>query len=676
MNKSYLQTMDFFAAQEQARRRTFWLVLLFLVAIGLIATGVYFILLPFVHQLTTTAEPQQIALWNPVCAAITAAFMAIVLGLTSLVKILQLRSGGAAVARAVGGVPYNMAGLHSIHTQRLRNVVEEMAIASGCPLPDVFVLPAEPGINAFAAGWTPENAAIAVTGGSLKYLTRDELQGVVAHEFSHILYGDMRVNCRLLATITGLFALSVLGRFLVEIGIRLNRPRLGARKKGDTAVISLAFILIGAAFWLLGLIGVAFGRVIQAAISRQREYLADASAVQFTRNPAGIAGALKKIGGFAYHGQVQHHRATELAHMFFTDFRRYFARLLATHPPLEERIRRIDPSFDGRFPHVEELLVQVTEQAELMEAAPIAAAAPLARDLREQWKAEEEVPDQLYAATPDIWVNRVGRPDAQDFEYARALLGAFPPALLEATRTPASAMALVYALLIDPNEAVRSRQLEYLKASVPAPIYAETVRMLDMLRNVGREAWFPLAQLTLPAIGQLPPEEIQKFANHVPRLVAEDGKLSLFEFCIAYGVIEPLLDRTSRRPLQRRLSVQQAIPDILRLAAVVARLGHIDPHEEEGAFVAAVTKRIPPDLRPAQPNMPPASECTLRAAGESLKRLRYASIEARKLALEVLVECALYDGKVTLPEAEMLRAAAAALGLPVPPVIHRIKRNA
>ncbi len=672
MNVPPLQTMDFFTAQEQARRRTVWLVLLFVFTIVAITAGIYFVLLA---AFASAAEKPLPSLWHPTAATISALFVLTVVGISSLVKIAQLRQGGAHVAMAVGAVPYNAAGTDPVRTRQLKNIVEEMAIASGCPQPDVFVLPNEDGINAFAAGWTPDNAAIAVTNGSLRYLTRDELQGVIAHEFSHILYGDMRVNCRMLAIITGLFAISVIGRILIEVGIRLaGAPsRLGAKKKGGNPAPFL--IILGAVLWVLGLIGVLCGRIIQAAISRQREYLADASAVQFTRNPDGIAGALKKIGGLGLHGRVQHPRASELAHMFFADFRRYFVGLFATHPPLEERIRRIDPTFDGHFPTVHELAPEPAPAA-AMAAAPVAPAVPVSEEQLNRHWAEERAgeADPSFAAKSDVWLGRIARPDTSDFAYARTLLSALPPALVEATREPMPAMALIYALLIDPNPTVRQRQLEYLRSHLPQAIYEETTRFYNELRNVGREAWLPLAQLTVPSIGTQPPDQCELFAKHVQALIAEDGKLSLFEFCIAHSVLMPLLDRSSPRR-RSRLSTRQATPHLLVVVAVLARLGHVDSDQEEQAFRTAIESTLPPKLRPATAALPPKEQCTLIQLDRSLKALRYANLEARKLALEAAVRCVVYDGRVTLSEAELLRTIASSLGLPVPPVVQRLRSS-
>ncbi len=251
----------------------------------------------------------------------------------SLYQTAALAKGGSAVAESLGGRPIGV-DTTDPDERRLRNVVEEMALASGVPVPSVYVLEDE-GINAFAAGHTPEDAAVAVTHGCMVLLNRDELQGIIGHEFSHILNGDMRLNIRLMGILFGILCLAVIGRLLLYPGGRSGRD------KNPVMLLGIALIVIGA-------IGVFFGRLIQAALSRQRELLADASSVQFTRNPAGLSGALQKIGLAG--SRIASPHAGEASHMFFENGLSIpFLSMLATHPPLGERIRAIDPGWNGVF---------------------------------------------------------------------------------------------------------------------------------------------------------------------------------------------------------------------------------------------------------------------------------------------------------------------------------------
>src|SRR5262245_37625861 len=342
---------DFFEQQDSARRRTFRLVAYFLLAILCLIALVYGLLLV---AFGLAGEDGPLSWWQPELLLFAAAGVGLVVGGASAFKVAQLASGGQAVALMMGGreVPRTT---RDARERRLLNVVEEMAIAAGVPVPPVYILE-EPGINAFAAGYAPGDAVVAVSEGCLRYLTRDELQGVVAHEFSHILNGDMRLNICLIGLIFGIMALTLVGRILM-LSSGGRRSSSNRRDSGG------GLVLVGLGLFILGLVGAFFGRLIQAAVSRQREYLADASAVQFTRNPDGIAGALKKIGGLKEGSSISNPEAAEVAHMFFASafLGGGLGGLLATHPPLLDRIRRLDPQFDGTFPAVRPVGVEAVE---------------------------------------------------------------------------------------------------------------------------------------------------------------------------------------------------------------------------------------------------------------------------------------------------------------------------
>jgi len=327
--------MDFFQAQEKARKKSGWLVFFYFVAIAAIALTIYAVI---VGAYVLTEEKYHPGYWHPELLGITSAAVLLVIGSGTLFKVHSLRGGGSAVALSLGGELVSPLTPAPQYRQYV-NIVEEMAIASGIPMPAVFVLP-ERGINAFAAGYTPKDAAVAVTQGALERLSRDELQGVVAHEFSHILNGDMRLNIRLISLLFGIFLLTIIGRILIRVVASSNRSSRNSRGGGGIVLGGMAFAL---ALIIVGGIGVFFGRIIQAAVSRQREFLADASAVQFTRNPAGIAGALKKIGALSTGSRIEHSGTDETSHMFFANAMSGFSsNLFATHPPLLERIRAIE----------------------------------------------------------------------------------------------------------------------------------------------------------------------------------------------------------------------------------------------------------------------------------------------------------------------------------------------
>ncbi|MBD3236373.1 MAG: M48 family metalloprotease, partial [Candidatus Eisenbacteria bacterium] len=342
---------NFFAQQERARRNTVWLVLLFLLAVVAIAAAVYLVMFFGMRyfDLHGSTASARAGWWDlDLFLSFFVGTLVIIL-FASFLRGLSLRAGGSAVAEMLGGrlIP---PGTGDFHERRLLNVVEEMALAAGVPVPQVYLLEEESGINAFAAGHTPDDAAVVATRGCVELLSREELQGVIAHEFSHILNGDMRLKLRLIGILFGILVISVIGRGMLHI----TRFSAGSSRRGRGGSAVVLALIAGLVLMLIGYIGLFCGRLIKAAVSRQREFLADASAVQFTRNPQGIAGALKKIGGYAHGSRIESSAAEETSHLFFSPALDYpvFGFWFATHPPLEERIRRIDPSFDGSFPQV------------------------------------------------------------------------------------------------------------------------------------------------------------------------------------------------------------------------------------------------------------------------------------------------------------------------------------
>jgi len=333
--------MRFFEHQRLARRQTRILVLLFILALAAIVVAVNLVAALFWIWMQGKglrgphAFPQWFFITN---TAITAG---LILGGT-LIELFNLREGGDVVARMAGGRPLQP-GTRNLREQRLQNVVAEMALASGIKCPVVYLLNQEQSINAFAAGYDPDQAVVVLTQGALDRLTRDELQGVVAHEFSHILNGDMRLNVRIIGVLFGIQMIAGFGEHL--IGSARNFA-FATRREERSPPFKVLLLALGVALFVTGYIGVIFGRMIRAGVSRQREFLADASAVQFTRNPDGIGGALRKIGGLGRRGtpgsHIQHHNAEQLSHLFLGAPRSgLVSGLMASHPPIRERLRRI-----------------------------------------------------------------------------------------------------------------------------------------------------------------------------------------------------------------------------------------------------------------------------------------------------------------------------------------------
>ncbi|MFO0954261.1 MAG: M48 family metallopeptidase [Isosphaeraceae bacterium] len=578
--------------------------------------------------------------------------------------MIVLREGGEAIARSLGGRPIDPGTAHPAE-RRLLNVVEEMALASGTPVPPVFVLDEEKCINAFAAGFTPGDAVIGVSQGCLDHLTRDELQGVIGHEFSHILNGDMRLNLRLIALIHGLLVVALLGqlifRIMLEGGSRSSRSRSSDSK--DSGGFFFAVLIAGGALWALGSIGVLLGRFIKCAISRQREYLADASSVQFTRNPDGLCGALKKIGGLTAGSRVKSPQAEEACHMFFGQGVASLSFLLATHPPLVDRIRALDPSFQGEFPHVR----------------PGRTISPDGEDEGAVGVSSLSVPAhgstaELIAIDPGKVVAAVGRPTAQHVDYASGLIQSLPTALAQATRQPFSARAVVYALLLDPDEAICRAQLAHLEANESPGTVVEVLRLRPSVVALGEEARIPLVDLAFPALRGLSPAQYQVFRANVDSLVKADRRVSLFEYALQHMLLRHL-DRAfvRRAPHAMRFhSLDPVFDDANLLLSALARLGH-----KGGALgVAEVYRAGITRLQASQPgeraaSLASATQCSLAAVDRALDRISQAAPGVKRRVLDACAASIACDGVVTLNEAELLRAIADSLDCPIPPFLSR-----
>ena len=567
--------MDFFQNQEVARKRTGLLVFYFVVAVILIILSVYVaisIVLAFAEPRApdeTVRSPD--VFWNPELFAIVALGTSSLIAGGSLYKIAALAGGGHTVAELLGG--------RLIHPdnadpdeRRLLNVVEEMAIASGVPVPPVYLLENESGINAFAAGHKPGDAVIAVTAGTIKRLSRDELQGVIAHEFSHILNGDMRLNIRLMGVLFGILVIGLTGWIIFRTSTGGGYVRIGARSDDDRKGFN-PVPLIGLALYVIGYVGVFFGNLIKAAVSRQREFLADASAVQFTRNPDGIAGALKKIGALAEGSTIRDAHAEEASHLFFGNavggLGQLFG-LLATHPPLAERIRRIDPSFDGDFSQVR------LEQPR--DPSP------------EPQRFSPRIRPGVMALTAARAVDSVGTLDQEHINYAADLKQSMPRMLMEAVRDPLGAQAAVFALLIDPNGTVRQAQFAWLDSYALPVAVRETRRVLADAQRLAPEAKLPLVEMAIPALCRMTPAQFHDFIRTVEALVRADQKTTLFEYALQRLLIRHVVTyfvRTKPRTVKYTTIPPLTVPAEVVLSAL-AQVGGSTAEEAARAFGAGI----------------------------------------------------------------------------------------
>jgi Zn-dependent protease with chaperone function len=646
--------MDFFEAQARAKKRTHWLVFLFVLAvIGTILAG-YAAAIFLLHQTSArggrhgryynydAVTPAQTDYWDPRVFAAVALGTVAVVGLASLYKWSQMREGGAAVAELVGGRQLDP-HTTELSERRLLNVVEEMAIASGLPMPAVYVLDQEPGINAFAAGLTTSDAVVTVTRGTLAKLNRDELQGVIGHEFSHILNGDMRLNVKLTAILFGILIIGLLGRgILYSMG--RGRVRSDDRKGGGI----VAVLGIGLALMIIGYVGYFFGRLIQAAVSRQREFLADASAVQFTRNPGGLTGALKKIGGYALGSDMVSNDAAQFGHFFFAQgFRSNFGGLWATHPPLDERIRAVDPQFDGKFidpPEVVDVAHESFVSAGLASRPAATAHDPLAA------------------------MAAIGSLTPRHVEYAQALLAQVPPGLRDAARSPTAAAALVYALLLDADAGVREKQFALIGTLDGAPALEATRALLPAVAQAPAATRLPLVNLTLPALRNLPDDDVARLDRATDALIMADGSISVFEFMIQKALL--------RHVVRARQPDQHARPEIFSLPAVARETGLVlsilasaagDARATQVAAFAAGVSQLPQIS--AQLAFTAADTWDFKELDGALNRLGTASDPLKQQVLFAAAHVVSQDGVIQPVEAELLRAVADALGCPMPPLL-------
>jgi Zn-dependent protease with chaperone function len=645
--------MDFFEHQDRARKNTKVLVVYFVIAVACIIASVYIASLLIFYGTHAKQQPgvppPELVLWDPKLFLYVGLGTLGVVAVGSLYKTAALAMGGSAVAESLGGRLVN-SNTADPDERKLRNVIEEMAIASGVPVPKIYVLDNEKGINAFAAGHSPSDAAIGVTRGCITLLSRDELQGVIGHEFSHILNGDMGLNLRLLGVIFGILCLAVIGRVLIY--------SRGDKDRNPLMLLGLALIVIGA-------IGVFFGRLIQSAVSRQREFLADASSIQFTRNPAGLSGALQKIG--AAGSRVESPHAGEASHMFFENaLSKPFLGMLATHPPLDERIRAIDPGWDGEFKHGGVTTVGAESPRATVKPALSRFLFPVIAGMRGAPVGATGLAPSLVQA--ESVLPNLGKPTPLHLRYAEELRNSFSEKVQSAAREPLDATALVYAMLLSPDETSRAKQLAEL-AKRTAPGVAETTAALrPKLAPVASRARLPLVNLALPALRHLRPDEFQQFSQALQWLIQSDGQIEIFEFVLQKIVRRHLASQLGET---RSTSIQyHTLKPLLRDCSVVlsalANVSSSNAGEVEKAFqTGAPYLGAKADVL----QLLSRKECGLEQLDTALDRLALAAPQIKKNLIEACVHVVGADGLIQEHEAELLRAIADTLDCPIPPFV-------
>jgi Zn-dependent protease with chaperone function len=705
--------VDFYARQAAARGQSRWLVIGFvlsLLAVALALDLVLFTFLSSAHANRLVIAPLEFAVLNPGVAIVSTLIVMGVLGLASLYKSMELRGGGGVVARNLGGVLVEQDTTDG-KRKRLLNVVSEMAIASGVPMPEVYVLEQESAINAFAAGHTPANAAVTVTQGALDRLNRDQLQGVIGHEFSHILNGDMRLNVQLMGWVFGLFVVALIGRLILNFS-----PR--DRRNSNNAILALGFAVM-----VLGYVGLFLGRLMQSAVSRQRERLADASGVQFTRNPQGLKEALIKIAAMPDGSVLATPHAEQAAHMFFAEgLNRFFA----THPPILERIRELDPHFDeselaraaaefeqtgvvgdaGQPDGSGQVAGDGVGRAGVRDGGGLAAGGSgqgasggagragardgggfaaggsglgLGDGLERAGTAGFAAQDAAglasqrtsalgRVATPATSAlaagagvsSLVGTMTSGHIQHAQTIHAALPDTVRE-FQSPGRAQAFVVALLLSKEPAVRQRQFALLGQQLSVGNFAFIQQIAPMVDAIDPMLRLPALQQVFPSLRRVPVAQRQALAKLASQLIHADGRIDAFEFSLA-KLLETLLnDELDARVPHGTVSLDDAQEEINVLFATLAQLGAQDEPSARIAYEAGMTVVLP--MR--SPEYTPLKDWP-RQLSDALPRLEQLEPMAKKRVIDGLVKTITSDEVMTEAESELLRTVCALLHCPLP----------
>lgn len=650
--------MNFFEQQDIAKKNTRKLVLLLALAVlSLIAvTTALFVAIAYHLQTGNSLfvmETAGMSFWQKIGTLISwqmvagiALVVIAVVALGGVVKYIQLGGGGHVVAEALGGRRINHNTTDSAE-KRLLNVVEEMALASGTPVPPVYVLE-ERAINAFAAGHTPQDAVIGVTRGCIETLNRSELQGVIAHEFSHIFHGDMRLNMRLVALLNGILLLGLIGQYLLRSSMYRSSNRSG-KNNSQGAILGAGLALV-----VIGYTGTFFGNLIKAAVSRQREFLADASAVQFTRDNSGIAGALKKIGALPSGSKIGAQHSAEFSHMYFSQgISTALNSLMATHPPLPERIKRVQPDWDGSYPDL--------SQAEAAAIQP-----DKETPASHQSHSFHGAGGALHTAQVAAAVDHIGQPSVEDIAQAQSTIATIPDELLTAAHDPFEARAIIFGLLLDADNTLRAQQWRAL-----ATHFAKSE--LNQLAHIARQAHkleaqhrLPLIELALPSLKMLSDTQQLTFFAAVDTLIAADREVNLMEWAIR-RIIYHHLGATPHK--SGSLNLRQLRSECAILLSFMSHAGSDDPAQSLRAFTTASQV-----LRLSELPMLALHELDTRALDKALDKLSQIKPLQKPQLLKAMMRAIESDGLITIAEAELFRAIADSLNCPVPPLREDLPR--
>ena len=651
--------MNFFEAQDSARRSTTLLIFLFVLAIAFLLALSNFLIFEFLYfqqyqTLTLSLSQLNLVFDADLCIVLCAAILLFII-LGSVYKLLQLAAGGSVIAQHLGGVIIPRSSSDPLH-KKILNIVEEMAIASGTPVPQVYILN-EPGINAFAAGWKTTNVVIGITRGALERLTRDELQGVIAHEFSHIFNGDMRLNIRLIAILHGILMIGMLGRMILR-SLRYVRTSRNSKGGGQAVLVVLG---IGGALALVGYSGTFFGNWIKSLISKQREYLADASAVQFTRSSEGIANALKKIGGAIPGSALLAASVDEYSHAYFAkgDTGALSLFSFSTHPPLKQRILRIQPGWDGKY--------FFDERKPAGESY-----------VEKQWSAETKrkkafatsiaVGAGVAVATNDAMsaLDNIGDVTKEQVDAAHVWHKQLPDAVRAHAENPYGAQALILALLLDENADIEKKQYGVLN-KVIGELHTNNVKQVQQdVAELARNQTLSLIDLTLPTLREMTVEQYQRFKLCIQQLIKADKKVDLREWVIQRVVLQHMDEQYGfrKKPVAKYFVLGSAKQASELMLSLLAYLEHKDQRQAQQAFDGA--KR---SVSAGALSLLPNEAISLDSLNDAMNELEFLKPPIKKRFLQACVSCISHDGKVTIQAYELTRAIASCLDCPMPPVL-------
>ena len=633
--------MDFFQSQDVARVNTKRLVFFFALAIIslIVITN---LLAMFLFGFLNTGEQNlsiQVVAENfdwQIFFTIGAAVITIVLA-GSAYKTMALSGGGDTVAESLGGHRIDQS-TQDLHERKVLNVVEEMAIASGTPVPTVYILDDEDGINAFAAGYSTGDAVIGVTRGTINYLTREELQGVIAHEFSHIINGDMRLNIRLIAILHGILLLGIIGYYM------LRSSRGNSKNAGAIVGLGLGLVVIGYA-------GTFFGNLIKASVSRQREFLADASAVQFTRNNLGIAGALKKIGGHVSGSMLESPDAPTMSHAYFSSgVESYLGSLSATHPPLDVRIKRIEPTWDGQF----------TPLVKEVEEIPDTTKTETRKDKIKKAMVGAIVANGILSS--DL-INHIGQANIEQINYAADLLNQIPEPLKQAAHEPYGARAIIYCLVLNGEMNIQEKQFEYLKEFSDDGIYELTAQVFQEMASLDIKFRLPLIDMALPSLRQLSTKQYDTFKLNLMNLIKADNKVDIFEWAlqkIVFRNLDQYFGITNKiQSVNIKLKASQS--EVELLISLLAYASSNNKTQLKTAFTAA-QKLLPfKNLKlVARDNL------NVESLGQATDALANIKPLQKPQLLKACLACLTQDKEYSAQEKELMRAIASTLDCPMP----------